>query len=267
MITRKLRSLLPLLLALAVAACGDDDGTPVDAGVDAAPQLDASLDAAPQADAEVAPDAASADGGVTVPLPGFGDVSGACGVLDDTIWLSSAPRRFRNALDLDALTWDASALSPGGQRIWETPNLGGSSEHSEVLAYEVLYRCELAEVLATEAEILYDDANGKKTDILLSIDGRRVGVSVVRAYHYPPETTYELDVAFAKLHEKCSDILLSAENAAPENAWERSILAVIAYDDVHADVYEQAYALLDATTLDQTLVMITVTNGTDDYIY
>lgn len=257
--------------ALGAPACTQESPPPADAShldghlPDANVPGDADLDARAPTDARAQD--ASPDAGVTVPLPGFGDISGACGVLDEPTWSSTDPALYRNTLDLDSLTFDASALSPGGQEVWTDGNLGGNSLHSEVFAYEMLYRCELAELLKTEAEIEYLDVGGKKTDLLVRIDGRKVGVSVTRAYHYPPSEPYTPTEADALLNRKLDDILLSAANAAPTDAWERSILYVLAWDAASADVLETAYASLGSSVTDSTLLFVTVTDGTDDYIY
>lgn len=261
---RLLAGLLLAGLLSTTPGCGDDSGGDVDAvladaGADVAelPSDGSTLDAGTDG---------GADGGLDVPLDGFGDISGSCGFLDEAVWSGSGSVLFRNAIDLGVAAFDYSALSAGGQEVWDDGNLGGSSLHSEVFAYEVLYRCELADLLKTEGEILYADPGGKKTDLLVSIDARKVGVSVTRAFYFPPGPLPFAD-AYNLLVDKCGDILLSADNADPADAWERSMLHVIAYDADHADVIETAYASLEATLLEDTLLVITVTDGNDDYIY
>jgi hypothetical protein len=71
----------------------------------------------------------------------------------------------------------------GGRTLVETPNAGGSSGYSEVFAFEQLAACEMAGLLKTETQIVYDTA-GKITDILVTIDGKKIGVSVVRAVQF-----------------------------------------------------------------------------------
>ncbi len=258
---------MAMVVLLGPMACGDDSGADVDAAVDAAVDVDAlPSDAAVDAALDAAPDS-TVDASVEVPLDGFGDISGTCGFLDESVWSSSAPHLFRNAIDFGTTEFDYASLSVGGQQVWDDGNLGGNSMHSEVFSYEVLYRCELATLLKTEGEILYQDAGGKKTDLLVSIDSRKVGVSVTRAFHFPAGTPLPFADAYALLDDKCGDILLSADNAHPTDAWVRSMLHVIAFDAGHADMIEQAYAALDATVLDETLLVVTVTDGTDLYIY
>ncbi len=63
----------------------------------------------------------------------------------------------------------------------------------------MLYRCELAVLLKTEAEIVYRDDGGKKTDLLVEMDAAKIGVSVTRAYGWPPEDPYTVEDATALL--------------------------------------------------------------------
>jgi hypothetical protein len=207
------------------------------------------------------------DTGPAVPLDGFGAISGDCGVLDDEEWNSSAPFIFSNAIDFGEATFEDSLLSVGGQEIVADGNLNPGSLYSETFAFEVLYRCEIASLLATEAEIIYDDPDGKKTDLLTEIDGRNIGVSVTRAFHWPPEDPYTIDEGVDLLTDKLGDILISADNAADENDWERSILHVIAYDEQYADAIVQAHERLDAQAQAQIILIVTATSGSDDFIY
>ena len=58
-----------------------------------------------------------------------------------------------------------------------------------------------------------------------------------------------------------------AASVAPEDAWKKQILAVIAQTPEHAAAIADAYAMLDATTTADTIVLVTVTEGTDKFIY
>jgi hypothetical protein len=263
-----LAGLLVAGFGVASPGCGDDtdgdvDAALLDAGADVAdlPHDGSLSDAGPDGAAD-----AATDGGVEVPLDGFGDITGACGVLDEMVWSSTDSVLFRNAIDLGVPDFDYGALSVGGQKIFDDGNLGGNSLHSEVFSYEVLYRCELAQLLKTEAEIQYVDLGGKKTDLLVFMNSRKVGVSVTRAYYYWPGPLPYAD-AYSLLVDKCADVLLSADNADPVDAWARSMLHVIAYGPEDADVIETAYAAMDATMVDETILLVTVTDGNDEYIY
>jgi hypothetical protein len=208
-----------------------------------------------------------------LPLAGWGVVTGPCGELDDGEWLAASPSLFRNTLDLTGLVWDPTAmqLSPGAQTIYDEGTLGGSSGPSEAIAFDLLYRCELASLVLTETYILYLDVGGKKTDILTRIDGRNVGVSVTRSLTYvdptercgvaDPTATSEL------ILRKLTELPLSEANADPANPWERSILSVIACDVAHADEVEAVWNAADPTVKGDALMLLTVTEGEDTFLY
>jgi len=202
-----------------------------------------------------------------LPLDGFGDLSGDCDFLDGANLDGTTSALYSNTLDLHAKVFDEALLSPGGQEVMADGNLGGSSLHSEAFAFEVLYRCELAELIKTEAEIDYLDPAGKKTDLLVEIEGRRLGVSVTRAYGWPPEAPYTEAQATTLLGDKLSDVLLSSANVAAGDSWARQILSVLAYAPEHAQSIEAAWAGLEPAVRADTIVVVTVTEGADEYIY
>lgn len=259
------RALLVLLTLGLLAACsGADPFVP-----DGPPPADwagdhATIDSGGRSDGSLKDRGADAG----VPLAGFGTISGQCGVLDDTEWTSKSPFLFRNSLDFGSATFDTSKLSSGGYTIWVDGNRGGSSLASEVFAYEMLYRCELAKLLKSETKIDYLSATGKKTDVLVEIDSRKIGVSVTRAYHYPPSNPYTEAEARALLEKKLADLPLSQANAVPQDAWVRSILHVFAYDSQYANVVESAWKTQVSTALKaDAVVVMTVTDGNDAFIY
>ncbi len=73
--------------------------------------------------------------------------------------------------------------------------------------------------------------------------------------------------AYDLLVKKLSDIQLSTANVAPADAWEKQILHVIAYTSAHADAMEQAYAMVDPAVRADTILLLTVTEGSDEFIY
>lgn len=209
--------------------------------------------------------AGGAGGGA--PFNGYGALSGACGDIDLEDILSPDPELVANVLDFSARpAFDVSLLSSGGQTMYAEGNLGGSSLYSEIFAYEVLYRCDAAGLLKTEAQIVYM-TQGKKTDLLVDIDGSKVGVSVVRAMSYPKDSPYPVSQAYSVLQGKLADILQSSVNVDPQDAWKKQILAVLAQTPAHADAIGQAYAMVDPATRADTIVLVTVTEGNDDFIY
>jgi hypothetical protein len=239
-------------LVLALAACGSSPSeVPPDVG-------------------EPAPDAAppiDAPGGV--PLAGFGELAGACGILDDSELLGPAPELFRGSITFARGFEDPAdrpLLTAGGLRMIQTPNAGGSSAMSEVFAFEQLARCELAGLLKTETEIVYD-TQGKITDLEVVIDEHKIGVSVVRAMTFPFGEPYTVEAATTIMQRKLEDIQASSTNVSEQDRWEKQILAVLAYDDQHADMVEQVWSGFDATIRADTVLVVTVTSGDDLFIY
>jgi len=161
---------------------------------------------------------------------------------------------------------DRPLLTTGGQRLAATPNAGGSSGFSEIFAFEQLARCELAGLVKTETEIVYD-TTGKITDILVSIDAHKIGVSVVRAVAFPFGSPYTLDAATTIIQRKLEDIQASSMNVSAQDRWVKQVLAVLAYDDQHAETVVQAWEGLDAAIRADTIVVITATHGDDAFIY
>lgn len=240
-------ALAALLLA---CACGGASGQDPDGGAGA------------QFDAVVANDAAS-----EFPLAGFGNISGDCDVLDDEL-VAAEPSLIRAAIDFQRLYQDADEdmLSAGAQQIIADGNAGGSSILSEVFAFEVLKRCESATLLKTENQIVYD-TQGKITDFLAEIDAEKIGVSVTRAVGFPFEDPYLPSQAADLLQGKLSDILVSTMNVSDEDRWQKQILAILAYAPGHGDVIQEAWMGLDAATRADTVVLLIVTDGADDFIY
>lgn len=206
-------------------------------------------------------------GQAQVPLAGFGDIEGTCGVLEPMDLNSTAPTIHSNSIDFKSLMFMASMLSTGGQKVHDDGNLGGSSLMSEIFAYEVLYRCELAELLKTESEINYQDAGGKKTDLLVRIDGLPIGVSVTRAVGFPKEDPYTVAQAKDLLSSKLQGVAASSANVASGNAWKKQVLFVVAYAQQHADALKEAFNQIEANIKGDTIVWITVTDGDDAFIY
>ena len=216
-----------------------------------------------------APEDAAPDAGAEVPLMGFGALSGECGVLDEEL-AADGPVFVRNTIDFGDMPYtdaELELLTEGGQEIIADGNAGGSSLLSEVFAYEVLQRCELAALLKTETEIVYVDPNGKLTDLLVEIDELKIGVSVTRAVGFPRDDPYTVERARELLTDKLEDVAASSANVAAEDAWVKQILHVIAYAPQHADSMAQAYTELSPEVLSDTIVIVTVSEGQDDFLY
>jgi len=163
--------------------------------------------------------------------------------------------------------FDYEQLTPGARSVHDAGNLNAGSLLSEVVAFETLARCEEAELVKTEGDIVYEDPDGTKTDLLVRIDGVVIGVSVTRAFDFPPEDPYTPQQAEALLTDKLGDVLASTANVSAQDAWQKQILHVIAYAPMHAQSVETAYASIDAALRADTVVMVTVTNGNDAFVY
>lgn len=204
---------------------------------------------------------------VEVPLDGFGTIDGDCGVLDAEEWTSSGGFLFQNTYALPD-GWAAEVLTGDAQEVLSDGNLGGSSVDSEAVAMELLARCELADLLLTEGEVDYD-TEGKKTDLVVQIDDLRIGVSVVRAYQYPPGSELGADRAEELLEDKLADIQLSSGNVSEDHAWERQILFVVAYNQQHADQIQSVWDAgdIDGEALGDTIVVVTATGGENGFLF
>lgn len=226
-------------------------------------------DALPAGKADAAlPDGAPVDAGGE-PEP-FGTITGACGVLDVEL-TDVAPSTFVSHLSFPRLfdpgdPSDLDRVAPGTRTILTTDNAGGSSRLSEGFVYEVLHRCEAAELTHTESDIEYDP-DGAKTDLRVSIADIGIGVSVARAVKYPFGTALPSADAEELVEGKLADILESSANVEPEQAWQKQILGLMAYDQQHADEIRQALDATDAELRADTVVWVIVTDGRDEFIY
>lgn len=281
---KRLALLLPCLLVVSCdpTAANPDAGTPVvdagapDAGTpDAGPrEEDAGLPDAGPSDAG-APDAgvdAGVDAGPHLPLDGgHGLITGPCGRVAPQL-LSPNPSFFEVHLDFGMDQYDdpveRARLTPGAQQILMEGTAGGSSGISEAFAYEVLALCEGASFVKSETTIVYNPPTSKKTDILVSIDGKQVGVSVVRAFLYPGDAGYPVNTSTtATIKGKLDDILVSSANVVPPDNWVKQVLAVVSYEQVGSTSVEAIWNSLDAMTRANTIVYVIVTDGRDKPLY
>jgi len=284
-----------LVAALLLAACGDDDGG-VDAGArDAGALRDASsedafvpiadagasdaggLDGGAASDAGAALDAGTLDAGAVdagaldaSAAMGFGLVTGTCGLVAAEV-ASPDPSYFVRHLDFMDDGFDdpeeRDLLTADAVEILEEGTVGGSSEISEAFAMEVLARCEGASLLLSEGEVDYEPPSSAKTDMVVSIGGARVGVSVVRAFRFPLGSEYRLGDDTAAVERKFGDILESSANVVEEHAWVKQILAVLAYADQAEEVVAMVHAMLEDEERADTIVYVIVTDGDDAIVY
>ena len=212
-------------------------------------------------------DTTDAGSGTTGAPDGLGAIAGDCGLLDAMELESPSPFVFSNEIDFGVVGYDYDLLTAGGQQIKDEGGLNDGSLDSEIVAYEVLARCDMAVLLKTEGTIVYTDPMGKKTDLLVELDGLKVGVSVVRAIGFPQDDPYTVAQAETILKKKLGDIAISSTNVAPEDAWVKQILSVVAYGPMHVESVLAAYAGLDPLLKADTILVVTVTHGDDAFIY
>lgn len=249
-----MRATFLAMLLLAACGGGDDEGTTPDARAGA---VDASATADGPPSSVDAPPA----------VAGFGMITG-CPALTAEL-TAATPSSFtshiaftREFIEAD----DTDELTPGGQEIVADGNAGGSSLESEIFAYELFARCGGATLLKTETEITYDGP-GKITDLLVEQDGVKLGVSVTRAVGFPFDDPYTEAQARELLERKLDDILESTGHVAAADRWTKQALAVLAYAPGHADALAAAYTSLPAETRADTILWVTVTDGSDAFIY
>lgn len=190
--------------------------------------------------------------------------SGACGLVKTEI-AANTPSLENNLLVFVAgETFDKASLSPGGQVLFDTPNAGGSSGESEVMSFEVLHYCEGASLVKTETQILYEDAGtGPKsiTDILVEIGGKKVGVSVTRAYKPPTQPPMTDADVKALLEKKLDGINVSSERVLPGDKWVKQILHVFSVSQALTDAIGRVWPTIDAAKRADTIVLVTQTTG------
>jgi hypothetical protein len=249
--------------AIALAACGTGDGTAgptfVDGGTGAPGATTdggALADGAASATEGGAPDAGR--GGI------LGTLTGSCGLVVPEI-AKPSPSLVDNTLTFVAPeVYELSALSPGGQVIFETPNAGGSSTESEVMSFEILRYCEGASLLKTETQIQYqppDDAGASAiTDILVQIGKDKVGVSVTRAYK-PPSIPYTDAEAKTLLEKKLAGVVRSTERVLPADRWKKQVLHVFTATAEQTDAVHRVLPAIDPALRADTVVLVTRTVG------
>jgi hypothetical protein len=203
------------------------------------------------------------------PGAGFGLLSGQCGGLSAELDETESSL-FENRIDFQLDPFDdgdLAELSAGGAEILSDGNAGGGSLLSEVFAFEVLYRCDGAELLKSENEILYEDPMGKRTDLLVSIDGQRVGVSVTRAVGFPRDAPYTAEDATVLIEKKLEGVQSSTQNVAAADSWDKQILHILAYSEEHARAIRMAYDASAESLRTDTIVVVTQTDGDDEFLY
>ena len=219
---------------------------------------------------------AGADGGEmgdAWSAPAVFSTMGSCGVLDTEL-TDMAPHWVENVATFpEGWTLDrATELSAGAQQILAEGTAGGSSGYSEAFAFEMLHRCEGAGLVASETMIRYSvPMPGSITDILVEIDGLKIGVSVSRAVTVTGRCmrgdTYAMAEATRVLTQKLNGIRESSMLVAPEDRWVKQILFIYADTAAHAATLRTAWDALDPAIRADSVLYVSVSEEMDGFIY
>jgi hypothetical protein len=220
----------------------------------------------------IAPDAAAtpdtgADGAREAAAPGdiLGTLSGTCGEVRTELRAPTPSVKLNGLAFMMGEQYNKDFLSPGGDTLFDTPNAGGSSGESEVMSFEVLHACEGAKLVKTETEIAYaPPVQGQPasiTDILVEINGVKVGVSVTRAYK-PASQGAQTDAEVKSLLEKkLEGINVSSMRVLPQDKWVKQILHVFAANQASADTTMRVLPTISSALRADTIVLVTKTTG------
>ncbi|MEJ2393112.1 MAG: hypothetical protein P8019_17210 [Gammaproteobacteria bacterium] len=203
-------------------------------------------------------------------LNGFGNIIGTANNITAAVIDSASPSIFRNIIDFGTNPYDPTdlaQLSPGAQQIVAEDSSGGSGILAEAFAFDILFRTDNATLLKSSSEIYYIDPAGKKTDLIVEIDSRKAGVSVTRAVPIPASEPYTYQQAQDLLTKKLNDILSSTANVEPVDLWDKQILYVLADSTSTADMIEAAWDIIDPAIKADTIMVLTVTEGDDVFLY
>jgi hypothetical protein len=268
-----------LLLSASVGACGaQNPGPPLTSGADATADMATGAADAPATTADSqdasdapAPDAAPAiDASAPVDAtPGkstpWGPIRGECGVVAAEL-LVATPSFHVDTWHFDqAGPFDPKPLRAGAMQRYAGPNAGGSSKCSETMSMQLLYECDGALTAKTETQVVYDGP-GPITDWLADIGGLRVGVSVSRAYKGPKIDVFTLADAQALLEKKLAGVNASTAHISAQDKWVKQILHIWTLHPEWAELLRQAWQDLDAKLKADTVVLITVEEGSTDVV-
>jgi hypothetical protein len=154
--------------------------------------------------------------------------------------------------------------TPGGVTMFDTANAGGSSGESEVMSFELLHYCEDAVLLKTETQILYappDDAGASTiSDYEVEIAGKKVGVSVTRAYKPAPLTMTDAEVQ-TLIEKKLEGVNRSSVRVLAVDRWVKQILHVFVADDAAEASVKRVVPAIGASLRADTIIILTRTRG------
>ncbi len=190
----------------------------------------------------------------------WGPITGACGAIAAEID-SLKPSLLINDWQFN-VTFDSSLLSSGARKRYDGPNAGGSSICSEVFSMQLLAECSGATVYKTETEIRYDK-QGSITDWEADIGGKKVGVSVTRAYKGPQNMQYGPADAVTLLKKKLAGVNESSANVRAADKWTKQVLHVWTLQPTWVPILEGAWQGLSAELKADTVVLITVEKNSE----
>lgn len=150
-------------------------------------------------------------------------------------------------------------LSPGAQKMAQTPNAGGNSLASEVMSLEPVTTLIAAQLEKLETELEYK-APSSITDYSCRIAGHVVGVSVTRAFCWKGGGLTLLN-ASKLVEKKLRGILSSTANVIEEHAWDKQILHVWTRNEQDALVVKEAWNRAGDELKGNTFVLVTVSDA------
>jgi hypothetical protein len=251
------------LLSLAFLLACSSSPAPVEPGGDSGTDASTPTDAGS--------DAVVADGGLPADSGNIDDILGTfaqgstCPLVSAELALPTPSLREDGLVFVASETYGRASFSTGGQTLFDTPNAGGSSIESEIMSFEILHYCEGATLLHTETEIGYappDDSGANTiTDLEVEIGGKKVGVSVTRAFKPKPLVLTDLDVQ-TLLEKKLEGVIRSSQRVLPADKWVKQILHVFVQDkDGHDAVVRVWNNVISPTLKADTIVLVTQTTG------
>ena len=110
-------------------------------------------------------------------------------------------------------------------------------------------------------EIEYYPFGSKITDYLVTINNKKIGVSVTRAFN--PKEEYTVENASILLKKKLDGIYWSTQNVIKRDKWKKQILHVFCQTPDIADIIKIAYRQLRSNVKGNTIVLVSIINCND----
>jgi len=160
-------------------------------------------------------------------------------------------------------------LSRGAKRSLTMDNAGGASVRSEALSIDLLEKLYDANNVLCEMEVQYDGHAWSMVDYLITISGKRVGVSVFRAMTGPnvKRTTFSMEDARRLVRKKLCGLIVARNSVSKEHRFFRSVLHCIAQSPHAARMMKMALEEVMETFETNLVAMITIVPKFDDVFY